>query len=79
LAGVDEGQQDPVALWWEKVATPICSRHYTERQRRKDEAEAAILEKTLGQSSAVIHSTETGNPINSVHRLFTQAKATSVV
>lgn len=79
LSGADQGQHDPVALWWGKVATPICSRHYTEKQRKKDAADAAVMENILGESSTIIHSTETGDPINSIQTLFAQARATIVV
>jgi len=79
LSGADQGQHDPVALWWEKVATPICSRHYTEKQRKADAADAALMENILGESSTIIHSTETGAPINSIQRFFAQAGASIVV
>ncbi|WP_319577337.1 hypothetical protein [uncultured Desulfobacter sp.] len=75
----DQGQQDPVALWWEKVAIPICNRHYTEKQRQKDAIDAAIMENIHGESSAIIHSKETGDPINSIERFFAHARATTVV
>ena len=79
ISGSAQGQHDPVALWWEKVAIPICDLHYTERQRKKDIEEATIMENLLGESLVVLHSTETGDSINSIERLFTQAKATKVV
>jgi hypothetical protein len=79
LAGAVQGQQDPVALWWEKVATPICDRHYSQRQREKDEADAVAIESILGEISTVIHSTEAGEPIRDVHTFFARGRATRVV
>lgn len=79
LAGATQGQQDPVALWWEKVATPICHRHYSQRQREKDEANAVTTENILGDISFVIHSTEAGEPIRDVYTHFSQGRATRVV
>jgi hypothetical protein len=79
LAGAAQGQQDPVALWWEKVATPICDRHYSRRQREKDETEAAAMEQMLGDTSTVIHSTEIGEPIQDIRSFFARARVTRVV
>jgi hypothetical protein len=67
VAGAAQGQQDPVALWWEKVATSICDRHYSQRQREKDKADAVAIETIVGDITFVIHSTETGEPIQDVH------------
>jgi hypothetical protein len=79
VAGAAQGQQDPVALWWEKVATPICDRYYSQRQREKDKADAVAIETIVGDITFVIHSTATGEPIQDVHTLFTRSMATRVV
>jgi hypothetical protein len=79
LAGAAHTQQDPVALWWEKVATPICARHYSQRQRERDEADAVAMENILGGISLVIHETEAGEPIQDVHTFFARGRVTRVV
>ena len=79
LVGTAQDQRDPLALWWEKVATPICERHYSQRQRRKDETRAALFERMLGDNSVVLHSTEAGEPINDIHTFFSHGRATRVV
>lgn len=79
LSGADQGQQDPVALWWEKVATPICDRHYSERQRERDETKAAAMEFMIGDNSTVIHTTENGVPIRDVNSFFARGRVTRVV
>lgn len=79
LAGAAQGQQDPVVLWWEKVATPIYNRHYSQRQREKDAADAVDVENMLGDMSFVLHSTEAGEPIRDVHTHFSHSRVTRVV
>lgn len=78
LAGGAGDQRDPVALWWERVAVPICQRHYSKRQRDKDEADAAMMEFAVGDDSIVLHTTEDGRPINNVCAFFGRAGATLV-
>jgi hypothetical protein len=72
LAGADRGQEDPVALRWKKVAVPICDRHYSDRQREKDEAEAIAMESLIGDISTVMHTTETGDSIRDVHSFLAE-------
>jgi hypothetical protein len=79
LAGADRGQEDPVALWWKKVAVPICDRHYSDRQREKDEAEAIAMESLIGDISTVMHTTETGDSIRDVHSFFGRGRVTRAV
>ncbi len=79
LAGTGQDQQDPVALWWDKVATPICDRHYSKQQRKKVEADAAIMEDSFGDKSMVVHSTEGGESIQDLYTLFACGGATRVV
>ena len=78
LAGAAQAQQDPVALWWERVATPICDRHYTQRQRLEDATHAAVIENILGDRTLVNHGTEVGEPIDNLHVFFTHGRATRV-
>lgn len=79
LAGADQGQEDPVALWWKKVAIPICDRHYSERQRKKDEANAVAMESMIGDISSVIHTAENGDPIRDVNSFFKRGSVTRIV
>jgi len=79
LTGVDRGQEDPVALWWKKVATPIFDRHYSERQRKKDDAIAVNMESRIGETSSVFHTAENGNPIRDINSLFKRVGVTSIV
>ena len=79
LAGADRGQEDPVTMWWKKVAIPICDRHYSERQRKKDKADAFDMESMIGNISAVIHSAENGDPIRDVHSFFCRGSVTRIV
>lgn len=79
IAGAAGDQIDPISKWWEKVAKPICDRHYSESQRRKDEAQAVFMGKLLDSHSSVLHHTEEGAEINDCGTLFARAGATAVV
>ena len=79
LAGATAGQSDPIALWWDKVAAPICNRHYSERQKRLDEGDGALMHHLLGDDSLVRHSAENGGPIKDLASLFARGRATLVV
>jgi hypothetical protein len=79
LAGSSGAQQDPIALWWEKVAKPICARHYSERQRQEDDRTGAMFELVMGGHSAVIHTSEEGAGINSLYSYASRRQMTSVV
>lgn len=79
LAGAAEDQQDPIALWWERVATPICKLHYTKRQREKDEAGAAIIEHMIDDKAFVLHTAEDGKSIIDISTLVARGGATRIV
>lgn len=79
LSGSGSDLADPIAMWWEKVATPICERHYTSRQREQDVQEAAVVEDAFGGNTLVIHSTEDGTPIQCISEMFRRSRATRVV
>ena len=79
LANAAQGQQDPIALWWEMVATPICERHYSLKQRRRDMAEAALVDGILKGHTTVIHTSETGGAIDNPFMLFARGMASRVV
>jgi hypothetical protein len=79
IVGAAQQQIDPIATWWEKVAKPICERHYSDRQRRKDDANAALMDKMVGDDAIVIHQGEDGTEIDNVRDLAARAGATTVV
>lgn len=78
LTGAAADQRDPVALWWEKVALPICERHYTKRHRAKDDANVAMAELVFGDRAFVHHTSEDGDPIRDIRTFFGRAGATKV-
>jgi hypothetical protein len=79
IVGSAGDQTDPISTWWKNVAKPICDRHYSESQRRKDEAQAAFMGKLLGSHSSVLHHTEEGAEINDLGTFFARAGVTTVV
>lgn len=72
-------QTDPIAMWWDKVAGPICERHYSDRQRKKDAARASVMTELLGDHAIVLHHMENGTEINAADAYFGRAGATAVV
>lgn len=79
ITGAAGQRTDPIKTWWEKVAGPICTRHYTERQRRKDAENTALLTSLFGDNSAVLHFAEDGSMIREVQEFFGRAGTTAVV
>lgn len=79
LAGSAQDQQDPVALWWEKVGAPICDRHYNQKKRQNDEAVAVRIDALLRERSVVAHSNEAGDPIRDIRALHCRGRETAVV
>lgn len=70
---------DPVAAWWSEVGEPICELHYSGKNRQRDEMQAAIMGADLGKISTVVHTTETGEPINTVSELMKRNGSNIVV
>ncbi len=79
ITGAAGQQADPITMWWQMVGIPICERHYSDRQRKKDEANAVFMDKMLGDDSIVIHHGEDGAEIDNVGDLVARAGATTVV
>lgn len=79
LSGSSAGQADPIRAWWEHVAEPICDQHYSEQQRARDDAEAAIVGSHLNEFTMVRHHGEDGTEITDSAALFSRAQATKVV
>ncbi len=64
-------RQDPIAAWYQQVTRPILAAHDTQRRQQRDEAKVAIT-AALPESVlfAVIATTETGEPIDSLDDLM---------
>ena len=78
LAGAGAQQEDPIGMWWRTVVEPILGRHYSKRQRERDEAISRGMEALIGDSSSVLHSAETGELIGDVHSYWSRGCATGV-
>lgn len=70
---------DPVAAWWSEVGEPICELHYNEKRRKRNETQAATMEAHIGGNAIVIHTAETGEPINEFEQLMKRQGSTKVV
>lgn len=79
ITGAAGQRIDPIAMWWEKVAKPICERHYSDRQRRNDAAKAGFTAKVIGNYSITRHRGEDGTEITDVGDFFARAGVTVVV
>jgi hypothetical protein len=79
ITGAAGQQTDPINMWWEKVAKPICARHYSERQMKKRSAEAEIVAEIFGAHTFVLHEGENGVGINDLGTFFARGGVTAVV
>lgn len=79
LTGKGENRQDPMRLWWEKVAIPICAKHYSKRQQEKDEAVGRTLEGDLGNMCLIRQATEDNNAIGDLFSAYTQSRVALTV
>ena len=70
---------DPIARWWNKVATAICERHYTTRQKMKNEARGQFVQAIVGESVKIVHHAENGTEIDDLGSFYARSKATPVV
>jgi len=79
LSGAQGRQDDPIALWWERVAKPICEKYYSKRQREANERDGEALRAMIADDAIFLHTTEEGHPITDAQELYTRGKATRVV
>jgi hypothetical protein len=70
---------EPVAAWWDRVGNPILTRHYSDRQRAKDDAQSAAMAELLGPVTYVLHHAEDTTPITDMATLMTRGGATRIV
>ncbi len=79
ITGTTGESVDPIKAWWQKVAIPICERHYSERQRTKDLENTARLTALFGDSSMILHFAEDGAMIKDAQEFFGRAGTTATV
>ena len=79
LSGSHDGQDDPIALWWERIAGPICEKHYSKGQREADGRDSEVVRAILGDSAIFLHTAEDGHPMTDAQELYTRGRATRVV
>jgi hypothetical protein len=70
---------EPVAAWWNRVGTPILAKHYSNRQRAKDTAQATAMAALIGGVTHVVHHSEDMTPISDIATLMTHGSATRIV
>jgi hypothetical protein len=79
IAGATGQASDPIAMWWMKVAQPICERHYSDKQRKKESNAARFATKYLGGFSLVLSHAEDGTEIDDMGDIFGRTGQTAVV
>ena len=79
IAGATGQASDPIAMWWAKVAKPICERHYSDRQRKKDSNAELFAMEHLGGCSLVLSHAEDGTEIDDIGGVFGRTSKTAVV
>lgn len=70
---------EPVGAWWRRVGKPILQKHYSQRQREKDEEQSKLIHDVLSEHTMVLHHDEQEKKIDSIEAMMMQAKATSIV
>lgn len=70
---------EPIYAWWQRVGQPILQKHYTQRQRKKDEAQGKLMHALFADHATILHYDEQGKIINNFEALMIQAGATHIV
>lgn len=79
LTGKTLAVPEPISAWWRRVGQPILARHYSPRQRHRDEEEAKVMQLFFGESALIVHSGEEGDDIRTLESLLRRAGATRVL
>lgn len=78
LTGVKKQFPEPVSAWWRRVGQPILQKHYSQRQRKKDEEQSKFIHNLLSEHTSILYHNEYENNIDSIEALMMQAKATKI-
>ena len=79
VRGKGASRLDPLAAWRLRVGEPILKKHYTKRQRIKDQAQAAFMQGVAGSVVLVRHRSEQGDPINTLQHAMLHGGETAVI
>jgi hypothetical protein len=71
--------REPIEAWWSAVGQPILERHYSVKQRAKNEAQAKMMGSMLGAFATVLHHDEAGQSMTSIEAMMTRAGPTRIV
>lgn len=70
---------EPIAAWWNRVASIIIEKHYSESRRKRDYAIASDLHAQAGDAILVRGSTEDGQDISNLEELMIRDRITLIV
>jgi hypothetical protein len=79
VGGKSASGYDPLHMWHDQVGKPILAKHYQEKQRLRDEANARVMQTLMGDYMFVLHTKETGETIDSVEDAAYHASQTKLI
>jgi hypothetical protein len=79
VGGQSCGQAEPINAWWERVGQPILEKHYSKKQKDRDQKWASAAAEIIGDNVSVIHHAESGELIDNIEKLALRGSATKIV
>jgi hypothetical protein len=79
LTGGRKQFPEPIGGWWQRVGQPILQKHYTQRQREKDEVQSKLMHDLLSKQTLVLYHDEQEKKIDNIEAMIMQAGATRIV
>ncbi|MBF0632342.1 MAG: hypothetical protein HQL89_15300 [Magnetococcales bacterium] len=70
---------DPLNAWFSTVGNLVLAKHYSNRQKAKDQLVAANREAAIGDHCAVFLSTEQGRPLTNIYDMIAHAAKVAVI
>lgn len=70
---------EPISAWWQRVGHPILQKHYTQRQREKDESQGKLIHALLGDVTFVLHHDEQEKRIDNLEAMMMKTGVTRIV
>ena len=70
---------EPIRTWYDLVVTPTLNEHYDSRHQKQHQQNAEIVDALLGTHSFVLHHSERGDELNTLHEASLQTGTTEFV
>ena len=79
LTGTSNKNEDPIALWWKKVAEPILEEYYKPEGVLKKKIEERNIAHLLNDFYLILFRSETGESINDIEKVLKHSRANKIV